>query len=256
MFYSFHMNIINMCLRTYSSQTVSAVPFCSLFFFLQPDCKKTERADIIFLVDESSSISATQFKSMQKFMESVVDQTTVGQDLTRFGVILYSDAAKSSFTLKKHKSKRDVLKAVTDLTATGGNTYTGKALAYSLQFFNAEHGGRKVLKVPQILMVITDGEATDPYSLKEPSDALRNNGVTVFSIGVKEANPDELETMAGGDTSKVFYVDNFEALETLYKNISSVLCNSTKPGKSVSSFICDADTHSISKSSQFRCKSL
>ncbi len=181
-------------------------------------------------------------------MESVVDQSTVGQNLTHFGVILYSDEAKSRFTLNKYDSKRDVLKAVRDLSATGGNTYTGKALAYSLQFFEAEHGGRKALKVPQILMVITDGEATDPNNLKEPSDALRNKGVTVFSIGVKDANPDQLKTMAGGDTSKVFYVDNFEALETLYKNISSVLCDSTKPGKSVSWRICGVDTHSISKS--------
>ncbi|XP_010770923.1 collagen alpha-6(VI) chain-like, partial [Notothenia coriiceps] len=34
--------------------------------------------------------------------------------------------------------------------------------------------------------------------------------------------------MAGHDSSKVFYVDNFKALETLYKNITQVLCNITK----------------------------
>lgn len=164
-------------------------------------------------------------------MASVVNQTTVGKDLTRFGVILYSDTPKSSFTLNEIYSKGKVLEALQQLVQPGGGTHTGAALAYSLPYFNAEHGGRK--EMPQILMVITDGEAQDSDRLKAESDALRQNGITVISIGVQDAKRDQLETMAGGDTSKVFFVDNFKDLETLYQNISSVFCNSTKRGKSV-----------------------
>lgn len=168
---------------------------------------------------------------MHTFMASVVNQTTVGKDLTRFGVILYSDTPKSSFTLNEIYSKGKVLEALQQLVQPGGGTHTGAALAYSLPYFNAEHGGRK--EMPQILMVITDGKAQDSDRLKAESDALRQNGITVISIGVQDAKRDELETMAGGDTSKVFFVDNFKDLETLYQNISSVICNSTKRGKSV-----------------------
>uniref|UniRef100_A0A3P8U058 Collagen type VI alpha 6 chain n=1 Tax=Amphiprion percula TaxID=161767 RepID=A0A3P8U058_AMPPE len=193
------------------------------------DCKKTEKADIIFLVDGSTSITLQKFRNMQKFMESMVNQTTVGKDLTRFGVILYSNDPTSIFTLNQYSSRKEVLKAISDLKSPYGDTYTGKALDYSLQFFNAQHGGRAALQVPQILMVITDGDATDRNSLVAPSLALRNSGVSVFSIGVEGANMTQLEIMAGYDRSKVFYVDNFDALETLYKNITHVLCNSTKP---------------------------
>lgn len=168
---------------------------------------------------------------MHTFMASVVNQTTVGKDLTRFGVILYSKTPKSSFTLNEIYSKGKVLEALQQLVQPGGGTHTGAALAYSLPYFNAEHGGRK--EMPQILMVITDGEARDSDRLKAESDALRQNGITVISIGVQNASRDQLETMAGGDTSKVFFVDNFKDLETLYQNISSVFCNSTKRGKSV-----------------------
>lgn len=168
---------------------------------------------------------------MHTFMASVVNQTTVGKDLTRFGVILYSKTPKSSFTLNEIYSKGKVLEALQQLVQPGGGTHTGAALAYSLPYFNAEHGGRK--EMPQILMVITDGKAQDSDRLKAESDALRQNGITVISIGVQDAKRDELETMAGGDTSKVFFVDNFKDLETLYQNISSVFCNSTKRGKSV-----------------------
>ncbi|XP_029361065.1 collagen alpha-6(VI) chain isoform X2 [Echeneis naucrates] len=193
------------------------------------DCKKTEKADIIFLVDGSTSITLSKFRSMQKFMAAIVNQTTVGKDLTRFGVIIYSNEPKSIFTLKDFPSKREVLQAIAALSSPYGDTYTGKALKYSLQYFNPENGGRAAQQVPQILMVITDGDATDPNNLEEPSVALRDAGINVFSIGVEGANKKQLEIMAGHESSRVFYVDNFDALETLHKNITHVLCNSTKP---------------------------
>lgn len=170
---------------------------------------------------------------MQKFMSSIVNKTAVGKDLTRFGVIMFSDDPKLAFTLNQYSSKKDVLRAISNLPHPGGNTYTGRALAYCLDYFSSQYGGRANLKVPQILMVITDGDATDPNNLDEPSKKLRQQGISVFSIGVKGAIRDQLEIMAGHDTSKVFFVDNFDALENLHKNISHVLCNTTKPGESL-----------------------
>ncbi|XP_055083605.1 collagen alpha-6(VI) chain [Periophthalmus magnuspinnatus] len=193
------------------------------------ECKKTEKADIIFLVDGSTSISQEKFWSMQKFMSAMVNQTTVGSNLTRFGVILYSNDPRSIFTLNQYSSKREILQAIGNLTSPTGDTYTGKALAYSLQYFGAEHGGRAAQRIPQMLMVITDGDATDRYSLVVPSKALAKNGVAVFSIGVEGANRTQLEIMTENKTSRVFYVDNFDALETLYKNISDVICTEIKP---------------------------
>lgn len=169
---------------------------------------------------------------MQKFMESVVNKFKVRQDRVRLGIITFSTTPQSDFTLKESVFKRDVLEAIAKLVPRKGYTYTGEALNYSLQFFNATHGGRKSQKVPQILIVITDGKATNPNILKETSDMLRNNGVTIFSVGVKNSSRDQLETMAGGDKAKVFYVDSFKALENLYKNISSVICHHIKQRKS------------------------
>lgn len=164
-------------------------------------------------------------------MKATVNETTVGEKLTQFGVIIYATEPKSIFSLNKYNTRKGVLDAIAELKSPNGDTYTGKALSYSLQYFDAANGGRRALKVPQILMVITDGDATDPHNLAAPSMALRNNGVNVISIGVEGANKTQLDTMAGGDQSKVFFVDNFDALENLYKNISHALCNTTKPGE-------------------------
>ncbi|KAG7274209.1 hypothetical protein CRUP_007646 [Coryphaenoides rupestris] len=192
------------------------------------ECIKTEVADIIFLVDGSTS-TERNFKNFTDFMEAVVNDTTVGEKSTRFGVILYSTEPKSMFTLNQYFIKRNVTKAIQALSTPTGNTYTGKALEYSLQFFDKQYGGRRAFNVPQILMVITDGDATDPGDLKAPSLALRDNGVKVFSIGVEGANMAQLEIMAT-EPSMVFYVNKFDGLKTLYKNISHVLCNNTSPG--------------------------
>lgn len=183
------------------------------------------------MVDGSTSINDAEFKKMTSFMESVVSKTTVGLDHTRFGIVVYSNEATTDFILKNSNSKQTVINAIANMKQPKGDTYTSKALKFCLQFFGAEYGGRKALKVPQILMVITDGDATDLHGLKPASDELRTNGITVFSIGIREAVIEQLETMAGGDKSKVFYVDNYDGLKDLHRKISPELCNSTKPGK-------------------------
>lgn len=185
-----------------------------------------EKADIIFLVD-SSRISQIHYESMRRFMASIVNQTTVGTNLTRFGLISYSDEPRTHFKLSTYDSKRKVLAAIPTVKPEGGGTHTDEALSYSLEYFNAEHGGREV---PQILIVITDGPANIPSDLKGPADKLREHGVTVISVGVKEADPDQLLTIAG-NAGRRFFVDTFEALGTLHNNMSSVLCNATKRGE-------------------------
>ncbi|KAJ8288244.1 hypothetical protein COCON_G00009030 [Conger conger] len=194
----------------------------------EADCKKTEVADMIFLVDGSSSIKPEEFKSMKKFMTSMVNNTNVGESRTRFGTILYSDTPKSSFTLNEYYTKREVRTAIANLEPPGGSTYTALGLQYSLAFFDPQHGGRGAEKIPQILMVITDGEATDAVALPVWSRAMREKGIKIYGVGVGGADKKELEVMTG-DPKKVFYVDSYQALEALYKNLSNVLCVETKP---------------------------
>ncbi|KAI5086807.1 collagen alpha-6(VI) chain, partial [Silurus meridionalis] len=190
-------------------------------------CQKSQVADVVFLVDDSSSISNEAFKSMKFFMNSVVNNTEVGKDNVRFCTILYSDTPKTKFPLNQYYSKREVRDAISALEQQGGNTYTASALLYSLNYFSEASGGRSKKGVPQMLFVITDGEATDHYDLPKSSNELHKHGVSVYGIGVAEAKITELETITK-DKSKIFKVDDFEALKTLQFNISSVICNNTK----------------------------
>ncbi|XP_058250247.1 collagen alpha-6(VI) chain-like isoform X1 [Hemibagrus wyckioides] len=192
------------------------------------ECQKSQVADVVFLVDDSSSISHDSFMSMKFFMNSVVNSTQVGKDSVRFCTILYSDEAETKFSLNQYYSKRELRDAINNLKHKGGNTYTAKALIYSLDYFSESNGGRGAKGVPQMLFVITDGEATDKEHLTNAANKFHNSGVNVYGIGVADATTTELEIITK-DKNKIFKVDDFEALKGLQKNISSVICNNTKP---------------------------
>ncbi|KAL7886996.1 hypothetical protein AOLI_G00047170 [Acnodon oligacanthus] len=192
------------------------------------DCPKTQVADVVFLVDGSTSIVKKDFESMKVFMNLVVNNTQVGKDNVRFCSIVYSDAPVSKFPLDLYSSKREVQEAIDDIEAPGGNTYTAKALQYSLAYFDQANGGRAKRGIPQMMFVITDGEATDKYELPKRADELQNHGISVYGIGVAKANINELEVITK-DKKKVFHVNNYEALKALHNKISAVLCNDSKP---------------------------
>ncbi|KAI4890693.1 hypothetical protein NFI96_033753 [Prochilodus magdalenae] len=199
-----------------------------LFLFCFSECQKTQVADVVFLVDGSSSIAPKDFESMKVFMNSMVSGTEVGQDNVRFCSIVYSDAPEAKFPLNRYNSKREVQQAISGILSPGGNTYTAKALQYSLAYFDKANGGRAENGIPQMMFVITDGEATDPHDLSKAADALHNRGVSVYGIGVAQAKRSELEIITK-DSKKVFEVTDFEALKALRQNISSVLCKESKP---------------------------
>nr|XP_015212362.1 PREDICTED: collagen alpha-6(VI) chain-like isoform X2 [Lepisosteus oculatus] len=200
-----------------------------LFQICNPDTEcRTEVADMIFLVDESTTIDSSEFVSMQKFMIAMVNNSDVGKNRVRFGAIKYSTTPTEMFRLNQFDSKQQVRDAIAAMTADGGDTYTAKALQFSQTFFTEAYGGRKSAGVPQILLVITDGEATDRYELPKSSMRVREDGISIYGIGVENATEEELKIMTEDET-KVFYVNNFKGLEELQKNITKKLCNDTKP---------------------------
>lgn len=210
---------------------------CFTWFYgcsFQTECK-TEVADIMFLLDGSGSISNDQFQSMLTFMVSLINDTDVGPSRVRIGAIMYANNPKLLFTLPEHTSKTALRSALSALKHPGGSTYTSKAVQFSKIYFGKEHGGRREDGVPQILMVITDGKATDAIALPRTSRDVLDAGINVYAIGVAGAIRSELETMTG-NKSTVYYVDNYASLHGIKKNLSQAICNISKPGTPI--FLC------------------
>lgn len=173
----------------------------------------------MFLIDGSTSISKKDFLSMKTFITKVVNGTVIGKDKVHIGVVQYSDDPKDEFALNQFYDKNEVEKEIKNITQITGNTYTGKALSFISKYFDAPSGRPDV---PQFLIVITDGEAHDAVDI--PAKAIRDKGVTIFSIGVGNVKTEQLKEMSGTE-DKVYVKRDFDALQSIDKNLQFKLCN-------------------------------
>ncbi|XP_056376649.1 collagen alpha-6(VI) chain-like [Hyla sarda] len=187
------------------------------------DCPRIQQADIVFVIDTSSSITLEQAKIIQSFVISFVNKSDVSPNKVQFGALKYADDPYKMFYLNTYNNKNDIIKAIEDDTTSGINTYTAKALQFSKGFFSEQLGSRQSRGVPQYVIIITDGESHDREKLNATSESLEKAGITVFAIGIKEANTNELVAMAGSK-GKWFFVEQFDGLMSISVNISDAVC--------------------------------
>lgn len=190
-------------------------------------CVQTDEADIFFLIDHSGSIYPQDFQDMKKFMLEFIDTFRIGPQHVRLGVVKYADSPKLEFDLTTHMDKETLEKAVEEIQQVGGGTETGRALNFMGPLFERAMKTRGH-KVSEYLVVITDGESSD--KVKAPAEALRAQGVTIYAIGVKDANMNELEEISG-NPRRMFFVNNFDALNPIKYDIITDIC--TTDGKSI-----------------------
>ncbi|OCT75936.1 collagen alpha-6(VI) chain [Xenopus laevis] len=190
------------------------------------ECKRIEVADIVFVIDSSGSIDDTEYKEMQNFMVSLVNKSSVGPDNVQFGALKYSDYNTELFYMNRYKNKLDIINHINKDKTQGGDTYTAGAMKFSREFFTEKHGSRKARGVPQIVMVLTDGESHDKAKLNETARQLEQEGLIIYAIGIDQANTEELKTMAGTE-GKWFMVDNFSGLQDILVQVSEAMCNKT-----------------------------
>uniref|UniRef100_H0XP18 VWFA domain-containing protein n=1 Tax=Otolemur garnettii TaxID=30611 RepID=H0XP18_OTOGA len=192
---------------------------CSVLFPFPPACKNT-KADIIFLIDGSESISPEEFEKMKGFMERMVNQYNIGADEIQIGLLQFSSTPQEEFRLNQYFSREDICKAISKVQQMNDGTRTGKALNFTLPFFDSSRGGRP--SVHQYLIVITDGLAQDNVAI--PAKALRDRNIIIFAIGVGEAKISQLLEITN-DKDRVYHDINFEYLQDLEKEMLQKICS-------------------------------
>ncbi|XP_055019926.1 collagen alpha-4(VI) chain-like [Boleophthalmus pectinirostris] len=196
---------------------------------IKEGCVQTDEADIFFLIDHSGSIYPSDFQDMKKFIMEFLHTFRIGPDHVRLGVAKYADDPELEFDLSEYSDAASLERAVEDVKQRGGGTETGKALSFMGPLFKKAEASRGQ-KVSEYLVVITDGESSD--KVKAPAEELRAQGVTIYSIGVKNADMNELLEISG-DPNKMFFVHNFDALKPIKDDIITDIC-STEVCKDVS----------------------
>uniref|UniRef100_A0A8C8EQ70 Collagen, type VII, alpha 1 n=1 Tax=Oncorhynchus tshawytscha TaxID=74940 RepID=A0A8C8EQ70_ONCTS len=188
-------------------------------------CNNVGAADIVFLIDGSSSIGRANFLQVKGFMAGIVKPFTssVGQSGIRFGAVQYSDTSRVEFTFTTYLNGTELVSAVENLNYKGGNTRTGAGLKFVADnFFNPT----SIRNVSKVCILITDGKSQD--NVRDPAQKLRSLGVEMFAVGIKSADQTELALIATPpQRDYTFFVGDFKLLNTLLSLVGPRVCSSS-----------------------------
>ncbi|XP_039618097.1 collagen alpha-1(VII) chain [Polypterus senegalus] len=199
------------------STTTTSVPSTP-----EPFCGKV-KADIVFLVDESSSIGSNNFDKLKSFLFRVVTYfPKIGSEGTQIAVVHYSDEPRTEFPLNQYHDRNSILRAIRGVKYGGGNTKTGRGIGYILrESFQPSAGMRQ--NVPHMLVLITDGKAQDDVS--PPARVAHALGIHVLAVGVANADIEELKKIVfPGNYQNIFYASTFDDFPSIERELIETMC--------------------------------
>ncbi|XP_053715495.1 sushi, von Willebrand factor type A, EGF and pentraxin domain-containing protein 1 isoform X1 [Synchiropus splendidus] len=179
--------------------------------------EKSACLDLVFLVDESSSVGANNFLSELRFVRKMLSDFPVAPEDTRVALVTFSSKTHVVTRVdhitapKSHQHKCSLFnQEIPAINYRGGGTYTKGAFQRAAQILR--HSRSNATKV---IFLITDGYSNggDPRPV---AAALRERGVEIFTLGIWQGNIKELHDMASRPKDQHCYlVHNFAEFEAL-----------------------------------------
>ncbi|XP_051258609.1 collagen alpha-3(VI) chain isoform X1 [Dicentrarchus labrax] len=175
--------------------------------------------DVAFLIDGTDNVRA-DFGYIRDFIIKVIEPLDIGTDKVRISVVQHSERATPNFYLNTYQTKDEVLRAVNGMTLAGGRSLnTGSALRFMKDTILSErYGSRAAQNVPQFLIVLAGSRSRD--NVKESAGALKTEGVVPFGVGVKDADPRQIEAISH-NPSFAFNVKEFSELSTIPQRLNN-----------------------------------
>lgn len=151
-----------------------------------------------------------------------METLNVGENKIRIGVVQYGDYPHADMYLNTHTTKEGVLNAVRGMTRRGGRQRNlGQALQFvSQDILTAARGSRKQEGVPQFVISVSSGPATD--DIRRAASSLKQSRVLPFSIGTRDVNPSELRVVSYVPNF-AYTVDDLPGLYTVQDNLITTL---------------------------------
>ncbi|XP_010627231.1 collagen alpha-1(XXI) chain isoform X2 [Fukomys damarensis] len=181
---------------------------------------RTAPTDLVFILDGSYSVGPENFEIVKNWLVNITNNFEIGPKFIQVGVVQYSDYPVLEIPLGRYDSGEDLMAAMQSILYLGGNTRTGKAIQFALDYLFAK-SSRFLTK---IAVVLTDGKSQD--EVKDAAEAARDSGITLFAIGVGSETEDaELRAIANKPSSTyVFYVEDYIAISKIREVMKQKLC--------------------------------
>ena len=139
--------------------------------------------DLAFLIDGSSSVGNEQnFKQILMFVSTVAHSFSIGHDMTRVGVVVFSLEAFVIFNFHTYFDIQNIDQALTTVQypgTDGPGTYIGRGLHVTKRYLFSSSGRAHV---PRAIVLLVAGRSID--DVITPSMDIRSYGVEMYCVGV------------------------------------------------------------------------
>lgn len=191
----------------------------------QPVCRK--ELDVGIILDGSSSVTRSNWDKTLEFVQTFAKEFEISEQGVHFGVLHFSWKVYMDFLIsdQRYWQQEALNEKVSTISYPYGGTRTDLALnAAKDQFFCNECTNRNT--VPKVLLVVTDGKSSyNAKSVKDASQPLKDESVTIITIGIGSADRTELEEMAT-DESHVFMLEQYTYLKDKLNSLLKLTCQS------------------------------
>ncbi|XP_032423103.1 collagen alpha-3(VI) chain isoform X7 [Xiphophorus hellerii] len=200
----------------------------------------SKKSDVVFLIDGSYD-SRNGFEEIRAFIQRIVENLNVSHNGDQVAVVQYSRDATANFYLNSYSSKSDVLSSIRTMRHKLGQPLNiGKALEFVKDHvFAASVGGRGADVASQHLYLFSGGRSGD--DVRGPAQILKAKGIKTLSIGTKNADTLEMQTVAH-TPGHYFYVPSYENLQRIYTSVETKLRDSQVTTEFTTDTSTDVDT--------------
>lgn len=184
------------------------------------------KADLVFVVDDSSSVQIKNFKNVRAFIQDVVRSLTIGPNAVQVGYVGFSNSVKHWFFFSDHTDKTSLIEAIGKVGFRTGGTDIAKALqeAYIQHFRGPNVGARDTAE--KVLVLITDGNSPNTGSI---SQMIRDADIKILCVGLPGTVKLQQLIDIAGDSRNVLNVASFTKLEDIKENLIAKTCKATRP---------------------------
>lgn len=182
--------------------------------------------DLVFALDASGGVGRENFGALRDFVRSLTVQFDINRDVAQVALVSYARRANTIFNLDTYDTGSAILKGVNNATFLGGVASTGAALLHiHSQVLTVSRGARP--GVNKAVVVVTDGSGGDDAVV--PAQKMRDNGVSLFVIGIGDVQRERLLQIAGTE-EHMFSVTSYDDLKYFEDVLVQMLCSGEEEG--------------------------
>lgn len=176
-------------------------------------CNKEQ--SINFLVDESGSIGASNFKYALDFLTIYVNQTL--DDLSIMSINFFDSTFDPYINFGYNRAQ--ILSMIAAKSYRSAGTKTGNGINQTVAKIMSQNFPNGL---PKLLVILTDGGSYD--DVVYASAYARSKGITLFCVGIgANINAAQLLQIAGTQ-SNILYIQSYSTLSNLATLISNYFC--------------------------------